>query len=224
MITNTTYYKGDIYIPEAKPSITEELLETTNNFSEIISGYEEECFIDIFGFIFYNEFASQLNLDRPTLLKDEAHEKWGWLLNGHSYLDARTNKLKAWRGIRFKTPITAEKYNRSFLAYYAYCRHERRQHVTNTTVGQIKEKVKNAQVVAPTLKVVDAWNKYVDIVQGKCKSEKVIYKHELLGLDYYKGNKEVSLYDFIKDMNKAYTDFYKNVHFKDIRHINRFGF
>jgi hypothetical protein len=230
MITNNTYYKGNLYIPQARPSITDEATDSGSDFALLLGTYEEDCLIRCLGPALYREFIAELDTKEANLLKAGSDEKWDRLLNGYNYSKSGETDTVYWKGIRFKSPVISDKYNASFLANYVYYFYERRQHITNTETGQLINEVQNGVVVPPTQKVSDAWNKFVAMVQGVREEESVYYKTSLMGfktgligVDYYNGGQEISLYEFISDMNEITEDYYSNFLPTIWELVNRFG-
>lgn len=223
MITDNTYYKGDIYIPEAKPSISDEVLNEENSFFFMLNKFEEDCLIKCLGHILYENFISEIDSNEATLLKNSSDEKWDRLLNGHTY--TKNSKQVKWKGIRFKSPITADKYNRSFLANYVYFFYERKQYSTTTTVGTGKPKSENMEMVNPTMKVVNSWNEFVQLVQGDVLKPKIVFNsYGYSGVDFYQGSEAIPLYTFIKDMNSENgNDYYADFQPTSFEFINTFG-
>lgn len=203
MITKNNYYIGDYYIPQAKPSISSDALGVDNSFNHIVNVYEEDCLVKCLGNTLYREFADQLDLTKSNLLKDDVDQKWDRLLNGHSYTKQGSSKLSYWSGLRYKSPIIAESYNSSLLVPYVYFHYQSVQFTDTTTTGEKKNKSQNAETVNPTAKVVKAWNAFVEQAQGRQVYRELIMNRGLFGIDYFKGDYTVSLYDFIKDMNKV---------------------
>lgn len=199
MITISTYYKGEIYIPQAKPSVADEVVGSKNDFSLIVDKYEEDCLIKCLGISLYREFLDNIDTEETTLIKAGSDAKWDELMNGVEYV--KNGKTLYWRGIRFKTPLNATEYNRSFLANYVYWFYMSSQYTSTTTTGEKKNKSANAENIVPSAKVVKAWNEFVEMVQGIDNRAILYNKNGFLGVDYYRGNNNVSLYQFINDSN-----------------------
>lgn len=224
MITNNTYYKGDIYIPQAKPSITEGATEINAEFAFMIEKYEEDCLIKCLGHQLYMEFAEQLDTAQANLLKVGADEKWDRLLNGYTYTRQGESSPVSWLGIRRKIPLSGAVYNYSFLANYVYFFYQRKQYITTTGTGTGIERSENLIKVAPTQKVVEAWNDFVLKVQGKQPTPKYYYNNAgFTGVDFYVGENQITLYQFIKDMNTIVDDYYQNFKPTEWEFLNKFG-
>lgn len=222
MIVNNTYFKGEIFIPHAKPSITDSTTGVADEILDFIGEYEQECLINCLGTSLFNDFIINIDVNEPTLIDINSDEKWDRLMNGHDYNCPDTGDEKIWRGIRWKSISTGD-YNRSFLAYYIYFFYERKQYISNTTTGHQIEEAENAETVTPTMKVVGAWRKFVSLVQGIEQHREVVVNNGFIGVDYYKGDQFVSLYTFIEDMNKKQEGYYANFNPKKWVNINQFG-
>lgn len=206
MITDNTYYKGELYIPQAKPSISDGATAVDEEFTYMLDKFEEDCLIKCLGFSLYKELTENLDLTKPTLIKDAADAKWDNLVNGHTYTKQGATAQSIWRGIRFKSPITSKTYNRSFLANYVYWFYEKNRYITTTGVGSVKEEAKNGLMVTPLQKVVDAWNEFIELVQGTGLNVAVYNKGGLFGVDYLNPQKVITLYEYIEDQNALAED------------------
>ena len=79
MIIDNTYFKGDIYIPNAKPGITSNVTEVDGEVKDFIYEYAEECLFDCLGPLFI-EFKTKLDSSKENGLIENAEEKWDHLL------------------------------------------------------------------------------------------------------------------------------------------------
>lgn len=222
MIVNNTYFKGEIFIPHAKPSITDSTTGVADEIIDFIDEYEEDCLINCLGSSLYDDLLLNIDTNEASLIDPLADDKWDWLMNGLTYTCPTTGLDKNWKGIRFKTTSSSE-YNRSFLAYYIYYFYEKKQYISNTTTGHQVEQAQNAETVTPTNKVVNAWRKFVALVQGKEVYDTVVYKGGLIGVDQYRGDQNVDLYTFINDRNTINEGSYANFNPKIWGNLNRFG-
>jgi len=207
MITDNTYYINELYIPHAKPSISSDVTTVSAELNDFIEEYERECLIKSLGEL-YIEFESQLDYSETNGLKSGADSKWDDLLNGKSYTDP-SGKSVQWRGIRFKKVSSDTKPTRSFLANYVYYNFEENYNSFRSGTGNVK-KPKNVEVVSPAPKVIKAWRKMVEMIQGREPQGNVLVRRMGVGVDWYNENREVSLYKFINDMNDETADTYEN--------------
>ena len=117
MIIDNTYFKGEIYIPYAKPSVNGIADGVSEDVFTFINEYEQEALMNCLGYRLYKEFSEQIDSTQENLLKANADSKWDLLLNGGEYTDPKGD-LVYWAGIRYKNP-GSQTYS-SFLAYYVY--------------------------------------------------------------------------------------------------------
>lgn len=221
IITGNTYFTGELYIPHANPTVTDSVTEISTDMLEFIERYERDCLIKSLGLILYNEFVTNIDILEATLIDAGAQPEWDELMNGKTYVNPE-GKTVEWRGIRYKN-ISSGVYNRSFLANYVYFFFEQNQEITTTNVGDAKLQPKNAILVSATDKVVNAWREFITLIQGDTGNESVILKPYGIGVDYYTGGSEVSLYKYIKDQNTLVEDTYAEFDPKTWKNMNRLG-
>ena len=154
MITNNTYYKNELYIPHAKPSITASVTTVSSELSSFINKYERECLIMCLGLQLAIEFIDKLDSRQPNGLKVGVDAKWDNLLNGQTYNNPNGD-LVEWRGVRFKNPGCST-YDRSFLANYVYSKFEQNYDLTRTGIGDGKIQGKNFEERSAAPKVMRA--------------------------------------------------------------------
>lgn len=221
MIITNSYFTGELYIPHAIPSVTDNVTQVNADMLEFIERYERDCLIKSLGLILYNEFVTNIDILEATLIDSGAQPEWDELMNGKIYVNP-ASKTVEWRGIRYKN-ISSGAYNRSFLANYVYFFFEQNQETTTTNVGDAKLQPKNAKLVGATDKVVNAWREFIALVQGDTGNESVVFKPYGIGVDYYTGGSEVNLYKYIKDQNTLVEDTYAEFNPKTWKNMNRLG-
>ena len=91
MITQSNFYKNEIYLPNAKSDISEDVLSINSELNDFIIEYEEECLITCLGYLLAKEFMSNLDSTRENGLIVGADTKWDRLLNGHEYTNEDGN-------------------------------------------------------------------------------------------------------------------------------------
>ena len=216
MIIDNSYFVNEIFIPHAKPSISDDVTAVSADITSFIDTYSKECLIKCLGYALFKEFSEQLDFSKPNGLKDGANAKWDKLLNGH----------EEWKGIRYKT--TSE-YNKSFLADYVYYFYEKSEDDDRVGIGNVKQSGKNSTLVSKTPKVVAAWRRFFNAVQGG-QYFPSIYTMTMpvlgvngFGIDWLAQSEEMTLYKYIKDTNTATPDTY--VAFKpfSFTNANQFG-
>ena len=229
MIINNTYFKGDIYLPHAKPGITDSITDVEAKVLDFIDQYEAECLEECFGNRLALEFFSNLDDTEPTLIKSGADAKWDELLNGKAYTNPSGDEV-VWKGIRRVTTSLGSAnslvYDKSFLAQYVYFFYESNAHITRTNAGNAKIKSANAEMATHSQKSVKAWREFTKQVQGETDKNPYFIKGGIfggVGADYYTGGygSEISLYQFINDSNELVEDTYENFEPKEWGRINQ---
>lgn len=223
MIIDNTYFKGELYIPHAKPGITDDVTEVDGAVTDFIEEYVAECLLKCLGYDLYREFSLVLDKAKSNGLVDGSPIKWDQLLNGHVYTDPNSSKTIAWRGIRYEA-IPDGGYNKSFLANYVYYFYEKDDYITRSDAGHQILNAANAENVLPTAKVTRAWNKMVDMIQGANNNPLYGYKNGMPWVDHFnQNNQEVSLSKFIKDSNAILDETYANYTPQVFSKLNAFG-
>lgn len=207
MIITTTYFKGDIYLPQAKPNMLEEN-GVQDDVIFFINENSEECVLRCLGLNLFNSFSEQLDSLKENGLKDDVDEKWDFLLNGKKYTDSK-GVDKKWRGIRFKQ-IGSQDYV-SFIAYYVFYKYQFYLQSQTTSTGQKKVKSENSEFADASPLISRSWNKFVNFVQFELKQPKIIESSYGLGLDYFTENKNqfTTLNEYIKDQNEIIPNYYE---------------
>lgn len=225
IINTDNYFKGEIYISHASTSITSDVTDVENDLQLFLDEYVEDCIFKCFGLSLGILFRSKLNSENESGLIDNAEDKWNWLLNGREIYQDINGKDKRFKGIRYKSSSDENsKYDKSLLAYYVYFYFESNKFISTTGIGQSIAKAKNAEVVTPSYKCIKAWRKFFKQVVGEKPNCNVLKTHKGIGLDFFnKNNHDVSLYDFIKDMNNIDDSTYPDFKPYDWGNINQFG-
>jgi hypothetical protein len=230
-ITNSSYFKGEIYIPNAKTGLSTSITDVEAKVQDFIDEYEQECLEYCFGLILAKEFFSNLDSAQPTFIKTGSDAKWNDLLNGKTY--TKDGESFVWKGIRRKkTTLGATEestvYDKSFLADYVYFFYESNSFITRANAGSGKNKSANMESVMPNNKVIKSWRRFVKIVQGINDQT----PHYYLKLGIFEGDvvdyrreidkSDVSLYQFVKDMNILSEDTYAKFKPRAWKMINQF--
>lgn len=225
MIIDNSYFINEIFIPHAKPSITDDVTSVAEDIASFIDIYSEEALKLCLGYALFKEFVAELDPAEANGLKPTAAQKWDDLLNGKEYT-TQDGLLVKWEGIRRKSGDT---YNKSFLADYVYYYYEQSSDDDVTGVGNVKQQAKNAVVVSKTPKVIFAWRRFFKSVQGS-QSFPAIYTFSSpalgisgIGIDWLAQDEEISLYRFINDTNLETPDTYKDFRPYSFTNANQFG-
>ena len=231
MIINTTYFKGDIYLPHAKPGISDSITDVESKVVDFINEYDQDCLEKCLGIRLATEFFNKLDSSTPTFIKVGEDVKWNRLLNGHTYTKANGDVV-VWKGIRRGTvslgePVINCKHDKSFLADYVYFYYESNSFITRGDAGSGKNKSANSETVMPNFKVTKAWRSFFNTVQGDNTKNTIVFRDGILGgygVDYFYGQDQfdATLYQFIRDTNELVADTYINFNPKDWGQINQF--
>jgi hypothetical protein len=228
MIINATYFKGNIYLPNAKNSISSTIPDVENKVLDFIKEYESDCLFKCFGSVLFNEFKTKLDDAVTTLIKAGADAKWGLLMNGETYTNPNGDEV-VWGGIRRKTNSLGSsvdgEYDKSFLAQYVYFYHEKNAHIIRSGAGNKKINSANSVNANDNQKVVSAWREFIRHVQGETDVSPYFVKEGFMGgvgVDYYAGGNgaEVNLYQFINDKNELIADTYADFKPKKWTNLN----
>jgi hypothetical protein len=223
MIIDNTYFKGEIYVPHAKPGITDSVIGVDQEIMGFINEYSSECLFECLGPQLYEELLANLDESKVNKIKEGSNVKWDELVNGKTYIDPSSELTIRWKGIRWISKPSSSVYDRSFLANYVYYFYEKKEYITRSGTGHNEEMPDNATKVTPTHKVVNSWNKFVGLVQGESRFKGTIVNEKGIGLDFYGNGISVCLYKFINDMNTITENTYENFNPKVWKRINQFG-
>ena len=219
MIIDNAYFIDEIFIPHAKPSITDNVTAISSDILSFIKNYETDCLIKCLGYKLFKEFYSQVDSTKLNKLKDGVDVKWDRLMNGYEYTDANGEETE-WKGIRQKQ---GENYNKSFIADYVYYFYEKSTDDDRVGVGNVKQEAKNSTSVSKTPKVVAAWRRFFEAVQGRSYFPVIVERSFGVGVDWFGSNREKTLYDFINDMNNLDKLNYPDFKPHSFTNINQFG-
>jgi hypothetical protein len=225
MVITRSFFKGDLFLPAMKPSITDE--DTVNSLQEFINGYSEKCLIECFGYTLFSEVKE--NSDGQSA-KTDAAEKWKNLIDGE-IVTMEDGSKKRWRGINYKSISTASANDMSFIANYVYFFYERSEYVTKSTTGDVTLTAAGSTPANAGYKTSIVWNKFVDLVVGRSGSDRGLLRNRGILLesdfgfyvDWYSDNNDFSLYDFILYKNKLVKNTYAFFAPKYFSKINEMG-
>jgi len=222
MIIDNTYFKNDIYIPLAKPSVNSAFAESDSDFAQFIKQKEAECLRLCLGDTLARELYSRIDTNEPNYIVGGANDEWDALLNGFEY--TINGKSKFWKGIRYAPILSGDAPSVSFIAFYIYFYFQQNNWIKTSQLGDQIEKTENSESVPPTFNAVKAWNNFVDLVQGNYEVRPRVYASvKGIGLDYWNGDKEdVSLYKFLEDQFtlNGYFESKRNKQFKRLDILN----
>lgn len=218
MKINRTYFKGDLFTPMMKASVTDS--SNLNELDLFIEEYSAQCYLKCFGYILLSEI--NLNLTDGAV-KEAADQKWKDLINGEIVTLADGSK-RNWKGLTYKLNVNDENNSYGLAANYVYFFFERSQYVTKSTTGDQKPNAANSNHVNPGYKASIAWNKFVDEVVGVNSINNNVIKSDFgFGIDWYSNRRDFSLYEYIKYKNSLDANTYKDFQPTYFSKINEFG-
>lgn len=143
------------------------LKETQNNVDTQlliqIQKYERECLQMLLPNSVYADLMASVKLDSDSLywiLKDDADDKWDYLINGNSY-DSGCG-LVNWRGLVTKVAtIQGKEVIESMFAPYIFFQYSLNTRTLNTGAGESRMRAENVTQESSSNKRVDAWNEFV---------------------------------------------------------------
>lgn len=139
-----------------------------------IQKYEQASLRLCLGDSTYEEFINKLEPDANGFykLKEDAEEKWGWLLDGHSYLPSQNHKHYncgclpdqnvRWSGLVKKVATVKEIYvYESMMASYIFYYWSLDHRTLNLGTGEGRIESKAAIPESSKNKRIDAWNEFI---------------------------------------------------------------
>lgn len=141
MIIDKTYFIRGINLPTDGYN---------NAIHSFIEQYEREYLRGIFGL----DLAAQIEQYDPVASPQNIID----IVEGKSFVIDGENVR--WNGL-------ANQEKESPLAYYVYYHYVRDQFTHTAVVGEVKTKQENSTNANPRRKLVDAWNKYVELTCGE---------------------------------------------------------
>lgn len=160
-LIDSSYFIGEIAIPNID--------QRPNTIQDNIDKYEKEILICLLGQKLYDEFIAGLAIT-PTV-----PQIWLDLKDGKDFIlpyNGHDVTLK-WNGF-----VNADKI--SLIAYYVYYQIRYEEISTTTSVGEVRGKVENSELVNETRKMLNAWRKFLHLYGELVYSEN--------GVDYPRYN------------------------------------
>lgn len=207
-IINRTYFRDDIRLANIHDPSPNKEAGNGLLLDGFILKYEREVLIKCLGYPLFKLFKAQFDIDATTgvwTLKDDADAKWDELLSGTEY---QINDRDAiWKGLVYSYSDVADaEPNKSLIAPYVYSKFVVSEEYSHAGIGFQREKSKNSENVPAYVKAVHAWNEFV------CMT---VHSNQY--------NLEVTLYDFLQDMNTLAADTYPNWIGEHFKLKNRYG-
>ena len=183
MIIDTSYFIGEISIPNLNKAGNEATLENDIEF------YETEILKDLFGYQLYAAYIAGMAVESPD-------QKWVDITEGAEFSFDFLGKTitRKWIGFTNSDKI-------SILAYYTYANYIRRVMQTLTGVGMAVGQTELSQIASGTRKQVNAWNRFMD-QYGKTP----LYFNGYYDSDYIHYDDTPSIYNFLVANSDDYDD------------------
>ena len=184
-----TYFVGDISLPISSN------VNLRTAITEAITAYEDEILKKLLGYTLWKALDDDLVDGAPQtqIYKD--------LVNGAEFsftYEGYTINTK-WEGL-----VNSAK--KSLLAYYTYYQYRRDFVGSSTGVGEVVNKPENAIIVSPIPKMVNAWNRMIDLY-GETPLYLAKYPdYFLLDSNYEHYNTKPSAYNFLLANISDYPD------------------
>ena len=213
-LIDKTYFVADLLIPN---------IATETDVSDLmdlyIARYQKKILVDLLGQDLYLAFETGLAATSPE-------QKWLDLRDGKTYTieyDGADYSIH-WNGL-----VNDDK--ESLLAYFTYFYFVREKHVQLTGVGSSVINQENATPVLPNSKIIEAYNKGVDLygqnaILTTLRADALILVGDtiprILPISLEDKTK-ANAFNFITAMNDEDEDTYPNWIFKNKKFINNFG-
>ena len=145
MIIDSTYFKGDISIPNLDSAWN------TDNLTNFINKYEKLILTDLLGSDLYLKYIEGIAETTPDV-------KWKNLRDGTKYTVEYNGSdyTVEWAGLKNSEKI-------SLLAYFTYYYIIRDAHISLGGTSTSINNTQNSTSVSPKTKLVNAWNKGVEL-------------------------------------------------------------
>ena len=196
-IIDETYFTREFSIPNVN-EVQTDAYDTLNYF---VDEYVRQLLRDALGIESFNEL--------DTYVIDGAFDSTGApqyiidLVNGKEYVkDDITYK---WIGLISEEGV----FKKSLLANYVYCKWFESSITYQSGVGEVSINVANANLVNPTQRLVNYWNKFIEMYQGLCNYKPTIYyKSNVRIIDWQcqTHNTQVSLIQYLLDNEQDFTN------------------
>jgi hypothetical protein len=182
-LIDTTYFVRDINVPISSTA------GLNGGINDSIDLYEPEVLKKLLGFRLYKEMMTAW--DAYEALESVAlSDKWDALINGAEFsfdLNGIT-VYEQWDGLR-------NTLKKSLIANYVYFQHRKNNVSQFDGMNETQSVNENTTPVSPRFKMINAWNKFVD----------------MYGEGNYLSSNDSSFYDFVNDKPSAYNFLLANI-------------
>lgn len=199
MIIDTSYFQGNLNIPNSQEALTPLSDRRGNNLNldEYIARYGRQIMIYALGLTLYNDFKTSFEPDGTLIAVPQ--QRWEDFINGVEYtVDGEDFE---WKGLRY----VEGGLNYSLIANYVYSKFLPDISTTFGSAGVQKNNAKASRGYSSIPKTVDIWNEFIYKYQGDALDEsnvRIVSKPGLIGIDY-SGSRDsdfvVSMYRFLND-------------------------
>lgn len=171
-IPTTKHFHSDIFIENL-----DDCLNQQPALALSISVEEENALRWVLGDCLYDDFAKQFEpTDEGFKLKDDAEEKWKWLLYGRTYdfdgfrhyshgcgcLSSNCRKIEYPGMLKTYTLSKTKSFQKNFVAYYIYYGWKTINETVTAGAGEQIPQVANSATVYNKKKRYNAWNRFAD--------------------------------------------------------------
>jgi len=185
-----TYFAQDVNIPVSSNATL------SAPVTEAIARYEPEILKMLLGYKLYSEMMAAYNASINTLNPVTLPDIWNNFINGPEFefeLNGQT-VTEYWIGLKNSSKI-------SLIANYVYFMHRSNTDTKYSGIGEVKSNAENSQVVSPRVKMVNAWNKMIELY-----GETNYYYFPVLNSEYRHFNDSPSAYNFLLANLADYPD------------------
>ena len=196
-IIDETYFNRELSIPNVNEAQSE-VFDTVNSF---VDEYARQLLRDALGIEIFNVLDSYVidgvfdETSAPQYIID--------LVNGKEYVkDDITYK---WSGLISEEGV----FKKSLLANYVYCKWFESSITYQSGVGEVTINATNANLVNPTQRLVNYWNKFIEMYQDICNYKPAIYYKSNVRIIDWQGqtpNTQVSLIQYLLDNEQDFTN------------------
>lgn len=182
-LIDSSYFVGELDIPNID--------QRPNSIQDSIDKYEKEVLIILLGQKLYTAFIDGLGASTVD-------QKWTNLRDGVDFIlpySGHDVELK-WNGL-----VNADKI--SFIAYYVYYKIRYEELSTTTSVGEVRGKVENSELVNESRKMLNAWGKFIDLYGELVYSENGV--NDIRVDAAYCFSKYSNTYDTYNDLPSAFN-------------------
>lgn len=197
-LINETYLTREMYTPNTGGGV--DISSADNKVAQYIDKYARLLLQNALGNVLFAELDVHI-LDGN--LKDDAPQKWKDFINGVEY--SYSGETYTFKGVL----STEGAFKESVLAYYCYYHYMKDNFTQTTSFGESVSSSVNSETVNGSSKLINIWNKYVDLYQGnRTKVQGTLsYKNGVPFYDYFNDNNGyVNLIQYLEHRSDVYQN------------------